>query len=317
VKRVRAFEKNSEENKQFLGIIEASDLSDATRHDHDLRCLSCSAAFHWVDQHRILQNTKVVSAHFRRNRSSSHEDGCAYDYEVLAKKNKDVVFLKNGIPHLRINFAIGSSFTDRYPQRGQLTRQQRAAASQKSNIKSVGSLNEMINFLEKEYETLENEALENLVLEYQGRAYPFGETFIRSDDYTSLFNAAADRNKDNSDGKLVAVRPVKEISRNQKNKRRFECEWQHGSTGSRREKIKPIIVCETDSVAQKIAKAANSNEPAVIASRPFISQQTLNNYRRPNVPIYLYAHNHKQIEPVDNKYWRYSPGRQTNLALDF
>lgn len=314
MKRVRAY---NPEDRSFTGTLHADNVNDETRHARILGCLNadCTATFHWVQAHRRHENTKEVPATFRRNKSSVHTEGCDFDYEILARQHRDLVFIKDGVPHLRINFPLGSSWTDRHPERGQLTKAQRTAAENNSNVISVSSLARMVNFIEKQYGSLENPALENLVLDYQGRSYPWDEIFVTAQQYTKLFNEAANPERDQARAMLSIVQPLREIARSRKGKRQFECEWQHGDTGKAEEKIRPLIVCETDSVAEKIEKAVKDKSPALIAARPFIVPSVLDNPQRYNIPVYLYAHSHQQAEPVKDTYWHYHPARQINMAL--
>ncbi len=309
MKRVRKIDPFTGEHE---GRKQSRDMTEETRYKWDFRCLSeeCNAAFYWVRPHRKFENTKEVDSTFRRFSKSPHQEDCRFDFENKVSAHKNLTFFKNGQFHLRINFPLGSSWADQNPEKGRLTRAQKRAAENNKGLKAVSSLSEMVHFLEREFGSLEDEALENLVLDYQGRSYPWREIFAGNRHYSKLFSAATDENEDESRSVLAVLRPEKEIAGNAKGKRRFVCAMQSGQTERGAENIKPVITCETKLSVLSVEAAIRNNKTVLMAVRPFVSPTTLTLKNRQNTPVYLYAYSHNQITEVKAEYWKAEAGQK-------
>jgi hypothetical protein len=299
MKKVRSFSLRHE----FERVVHAGDMPEAERHRHHFKCLNdkCSAAFHLVRGHRRKENTETVDATFARNPGSKHSGGCQYDFESIASHNQYQSFVQDDKLFLRINFPLGGRYVDRHPERGGLTREQRAAADRKTGKKPVAALAVLTHFLEKQFGSLQSEALEDLVLDYQGRSYPWPDVFTDADSYARLHSEAA-KDELEKKGLLVAVKPLHEASLSGKGKRRFLCESQMVTIGGRREIIRPVIVCENDEVANEIRKGRTM----LVASRPFIPDHVLSQDLPADskVHVTLYVHDKGQIAPVPESTWR-------------
>lgn len=296
-------------------IRSASEITDSERDVYDFRCLdeSCGAEFHLRRRSWPLEATKEVSATFVRNPSSKHKPGCDYDYENKASHHSSVSFYKNGAYHIRINFPLGSSYSDLYPERGRLTAAQKIAAQGNSDKKAVRSVSGLVQLLEKEFGSIENAALENLILHYQGRSYDWPGTFVASNDYTRIFNAAADNKPDVTRSILCVVRPELEISPSKKGKRRFACTELPAVVNGQDIKLRPVIVCETSQLAQNV----KTNKTMLLAARPFISPTVLKDDDLLRgfgpIPAYLYVADQTQMAVINNEYWDPVSRRQAEL----
>lgn len=237
---------------------------------------------------------------------------CDYDYENKASRHRNVAFEKDGKFHLRINFPLGSSYSDLHPQRGRLTAAQKIAAQNNTGKKAVGTVAGLVKFLEREFGSLENPALENLVLHYQGRNYEWPETFIASGNAAKIFETAAGKTKDVTAGALAVVKPHQEISASDRGKRRFVCEEVPLAMNGNKSVLHPVIVCETAMLAQRIKTGA----AMLMAARPFIPPHILHDEKLHGcaaVPVYLYVADRTQFATIDDKYWNPVPGKQTGL----
>ncbi len=292
MKKARSFSLKGE----FEKVVRAGDVPESERHRHEFKCLDpgCDAHFHLVKSHRRKENTEKIEATFARNAGSTHRDGCDYDYETIAKKHRYQSFIKDGKFYLRINFPVGGKYSDRHPERGGLTRTQRSAAERNTDKKPVASMEALTKFLEKEFGSLQSESLENLVLDYQGKSYPWPEVFTNADNYERLHAEAA--KQDERKGLLVAVEPLRETSRNGKDKRRFLCEPQDVVINMQHQVIQPVIVCENDDLAKKI----EAGQALLLAARPFVSAEALSRPPTPGQKLYvsLYVHDAAQMAPV-------------------
>ncbi|HEY8191283.1 MAG TPA: hypothetical protein VIG74_02570 [Alphaproteobacteria bacterium] len=307
MKRVRSFTLYGD----FEKVRDASNVGEPWRHCHDFKCLDsqCGAEFHWRRASSPLENTKEVSATFVRNPSSKHRAGCDYDYEAKASGSAESAFVQNGRLHLRINFPLGGAYSDLHPERGLLTAAQKRVAAENTGKKSAGSAATMVKFLEREFGTLENPALENLVLHYQGRSRDWNNIFVKSSEGARLYREAASPASDKSAGMLAIVKPEAEISPSAKGKPRVACAEVTVDVDGRSFRIRPLIICETAAIAQSI----KPDIPLLVAVRPFISPADLKDRPVGVVNLHLYVADHTQFAPIAESYWNPAPGMQTNL----
>lgn len=292
MKKARSFSLTGE----FERVVRAGDVPESERHKHDFKCLdpNCEAHFHLVKSHRRKENTEKIEATFARNAGSKHKDGCDYDYETIAKKHRYQSFVRDGKFYLRVNFPLGGKYSDRHPERGGLTRTQRAAAERNTDKKPVASMEALTKFLEKEFGSLQSESLENLVLDYQGKSYPWPEVFTNADNYERLHTEAAKQDERNA--LLTTVVPARAGSENSKGKSRILCEPQDVELNGQHQLIQPVLVCETTELARKI----RMGQALLVATRPYVSPEALSKPPEPGqkLNIYLYIHEAAQIAPV-------------------
>lgn len=316
MKRVRALDK---ETGEFVRKIHAGSVSDETRHDHAYGCMDplCSARFHWRDGYTKRENTKKVWPTFARNPSTQHKAGCNYDYEYKAKHNQSLTFYdaETGLFHLRINFPLGASWEDKNIGRGSLSAEHRRVARNRTHYKALPNLESVVKFLEKEFGSLESPSLENLVLHYQGQDYRWGEVFVGAESYKDSFNAAAQPDDyDKKIKQITVMKPVQEQSLSPKGKRRFECEAQFAHTGIRRERLKPVIVCDNSYSAEQVEKVMRDSGVLLVAAKPFIRPSDLNAQRRNGFPCFYNVTSYAQISEISPRYWRYYPARQQTFG---
>src|SRR6185295_4622005 len=275
MKRTRSLNLSGE----FERVVHAREVPPAERRQHHFMCLdeNCGAQFHLVRRHRRKENTEVEAPTFARNPSSKHREGCKYDFEYIASHHQYQSFVQGDKLHLRINFPLGGCTSDRHPEQGGLSQAQRAAADRNTDKKPVASLQVLARFLEKQFGNLQSDALENLVLDYQGISYAWENVFTDADSYARLYTEAA-REENDKKGLLIAVRPSHETSRNRNDKRRFLCEPQNVIIGGRRETIRPVIVCENDAIADQV----RLGRTMMVATKPYIPPPVLAQDLPPN-----------------------------------
>jgi len=312
MKRVMAYDLAGKDRK----ILSAEDVKESERRAYDFRCLnlSCRAEFHYRAKSWPAEATKEREATFVRNPSSSHAEGCDYDYENKASRHRDVSFMQGGKFHLRINFPIGSSWTDRHPERGRLTATQRRAAAGNTGKKSVSSMAALVKLLEGEFESLESPALENLVLHYQGRQTDWPSLFKVAGTPARIFKAASSKSTDKTPALLAALRPVSTHTRSPgKEKPRFKCAEMKTQIAGTVVRLRPILVCETADVAA----AVETGSTMMVSGRPYIQPRDLEavgRFKNVAMPVYFHLTGRNQMAVVDDKYGRYSTiGTQTSL----
>lgn len=317
MKKVRALDFDGE----YLGVISSKEVSEETRYAKQYCCLDpeCGAKFHWKKSYKRDENTREVDPTFARNPSSEHREGCAYDYEAIASYRSDVSFMKEGKYFLRINFPMGSHFTDKNPRHGRFTRIQREAAIGNTGKKSVGSLEVMVKFLEDQFGSLEHPALDNLYLDYQGRSYPWSEVITEPDNYKRIYDAATAIDEKES-SILAVVSPIYAIDRNRAGKARFQCAYQFATAAGHRVRLAPVLVAENDEIAAKIR--SNMRGTFLVSARPFVPDFIQNRIGTPdnkgrNTQAYLHIIDQKQITPIDDSYWKEPKPAQMTLDLDF
>lgn len=317
MKCVRSFDTQSGE---YLGVLHASRVTPATRYSKGYRCLdsACDCSFHWRRAVDAKENTEHRAATFAKNPSSAHAPDCRYDFERIASENPEQTFYKGGQFHLRILFPLGSSKYDRFPMRPGYLRSRQIRAAH-ANVDKVGapSVKEAVRFLEKQFGSLEDPGLGNLVLYYQGQSYDWEDTFVASDEYKKLIDKASKTDGlDRRDVALSVVRPIHEISPSQKGSRRFVCEPQYAKANYNTLDVKPILTCETPEIAEKVTEVMSKGQPLLVASRPFMpGTQRLG----APVQVYLHVHEPRQLSEISNDYWRIVPGtrHQADLFADY
>jgi hypothetical protein len=307
MKRARSFTLYDE----FEKVRAAQDVTEPERHGHLYKCLNaqCDAEFHWRRPSRPVETTREVSAAFVRYPSSRHKQGCDYDYEAKVSRSSGGAFVQDGRLCLRINFPLGGSYSDLHPERGGLTATQKRAAAANTGKKAVGSVTAMVKFLEREFGTLENPALENLVVHYQGHEYEWNDVFVKSSEGAHLYREASSPAGDKAAGMLAVVKPEFETSLSGKGKRRIVCAEVPMDIDGARVRLKPLLVCETGDIAQSIRIGA----PVLVAARPFIAPRDLKDRPAGAVNLHLYVADYTQYAALDDSYWSPVPGMQTKL----
>jgi len=309
MKKVRSFSLTDE----FQGVVQADAITHETRHAHKYRCLSetCNAAFHWRAGHRRDDNTRIFSATFARYAASAHQDNCPYDFENFVHRHKEIAFFQNGKFYLRVNFPLGADYTDLNPNRGRLTRAARETAENNTGKKSVRSMDDLVKLLEKEFGSLEHEALENLMLDYQGQSYAWPSLFLKGQDYGVLHKAFV-APTDKPQAHLVLVKPSHRIPSNAKGRPRFSCEAQTTMIDGHPVVVRPVIVCDSPDTVKKL----EARQPMLVAARLFIRSEEL---KSNVISVYMHVPEDKQASPVKETYWKPAVFKQANFdtALGF
>lgn len=303
-------------------IMAAAAVTEATRHAYEWRCIEggCDCTLHWRRAVHAKSNTDIRDPTFAKNPSSVHKEGCVRDYSRILHENIDYVTVKNGQIHVRINFPLGSSGIDRFPQRGYLSAEMKRAAENQKDIKPYASIRELAAFMEENLGGMDTEAAGEVVVGYQGKDVEWEKLFKPSDAYEKLYARAINRKGVNEQTSpiITIVRPIKEISPNKNEKRRFECEFQqvkiYGKT--KRQKVIPVIVCDDHDpvVAERVMKMMLDGTTMVVAARPFYPKDPPVTTCFGEQRIRLLVHKVEQIAPVDSKYWK--PSYQPAVQLD-
>lgn len=311
----------------------ADEVTEKTRRPladlYNYTCLGCdSAHYHWRKQTRRNGNTETLRETFVRFRGTAHETGCRYDYFEFARDNPENVYIKNDQLHIRVNFPLGSSHDDQFPPRKEFDAAPYHGILPRIKKEPIDSLRKLVDLLEKRFGSLEDKALDDVLLDYQGQTYHWDELFVASDRYKSLYQAAHDGMSE--DGRappmLVVVKPLSEIAPNAKGKRRFVCEAQYANTDKLKLiEVKPILVCDDDDTSNHIRRmierrkngwskdeAQARRDTVIVASRPYV----LDAHRHAHVNAYLNIANQSQIARIDTtQYWRLISGKRHQLSI--
>lgn len=312
MRRVRAYDRKT---GLFAEMQQANTKDEATRYSHDYRCLNeaCDCTLHWRRAVEAKENTDPRAATFVKNKSSAHIDGCRYDYVEFAREHRDVAFSDGDDLNLRLLFPMGSAPSDRFAwKRGMLTEEQKRAAHDNINKQGFSSLRKLVDFLEENFEGLEDPALDDLFLHYQGEKYAWSDLWVASDHYSKLIERAQEINdRGETSPVFTAVHPTHEIVPNDKGKRRFVCEPQYAQPENKILSVKPILVCSDEFTAHGVHSVVKKEGHILISSRPFIS----NFYPGSDVPVYLNCHEHRQLSQINPNYWRLVSGPRHQMGL--
>lgn len=319
MRKVRAFDKNGE----FVQKMHAEAVTEETRRAYDWRCIenACDCSFHWRKAVYAKGNTDPRPPTFvknppSKNASNEHALNCAGDIERIARENVKYTTLIDGQIHVRVNLPLGSSNIDRYPKRGDLTEEFKAAIEAQKIIKPFSHIRDLVKFIEKNFGALDSEAASEIMVNYQGKAVEWGKLFKGSDNYAALLHRS--KNRKDVDGNTITppiitvLRPLKELEPNQNGKRRFECEGQTVKIVNRRHSIIPVIVDSSHDgeVSKKINYQMKQGATLIATARPFFSPTSIRNLMS-ELRIYLNVYKMEQVEPVSDKYWKIS-GRDPN-----
>lgn len=288
----------------------------------------CSARYHRVAGYDREQNTESVKPFWRKDPSSRHEPGCDYDLERKASKHRELTFFADGLYHLRINFPLGSAPGRDLYVRGHLTEKQRAAARKNADKQAAPSIEKMVRFLEKEFGSLEDDRLDELVLYYQGETQKWNDLFIGSGEYRKLLDKATrrDRKLDAFGIRpigIIVVKPSNRSDKSDKDKSRIYCEQQDIKLRNKSTiAVTPRIILEDDSLRDKIA----TDRPMLVSARPFYPPEHRGRLRHrlitgeklpDNITIDLYIARANQVSPVRSDYWHPTRKASPQQGFDF
>ena len=300
MRRVLAIDKQS---GFVTGRQDARDKTEGTRHSHIYRCLntSCSCTFHWRQAVRAKENTEVRPATFVKNPSSDHIAGCRYDYSAFAHEHRDVAFSDGDNLHLRIQFPLGAARSDLRPwEPGALSDRQRLAAHHNIDKRGFSSLEALLDFIEKKLGGLEDPALDDVILHYQGLELKWNDLFVRSDHYSKLIHKGREKDKDDKTSPTFAiVKPSHMGDRTAKGNRRFICESQEARPDKRLMAVHPILVCRDDFTVSCLDEIVERDGSIMVASRPHIIDPQRGN----DLFAYLYFTERTQYTMVAKQYW--------------
>ncbi|PZQ46263.1 MAG: hypothetical protein DI551_05415 [Micavibrio aeruginosavorus] len=313
-KRVKALDK---ETGALVSILKAAAVTEGSRYAYEYECRhnGCHCKFHWRKAVHHKGNIEIDAPTFVKNPGSEahpneHMQNCPGDIKFIQQKNSDYTTIKDGRIHVRVNFPLGSSKADRYPERGYLTLVQvEAARGEYANVKPFSTLADLTKFIEQNFESLESDEAEEIAVVYQGKPTNLHNLYHGPQHYEDLFYASQ---MTSSIGDLkttrsvfAAVKPIKEISRNDKGRARFECEGRDIKIDGRKRHVTPVIVCEKDrpEMEQALRQHLQSRTPLLIAARPFNSSMLPTGEYR----VSLFVHSPAQIAPLSEKYWHKTP----------
>lgn len=320
---VRAVHKGTGE---VISRFSATEVTNQTRRSladlWNYTCLNdaCPATFHWRQSYRADGNRHLIPATFAKNPSTKHQIGCKYDYSAFAEKHRDAVSIEDGRIHIRVNFPLGAAEKDVAPGTPNLRHYFNRISHRDASIKKtpIKSLRNLVDFIEKNLGSLEDVAMNDVDLDYQGRVVSWNKLFVASDDYKKLYDAAYDKkNREDSNPVLCVIKPTHSVSRNAKGRPRFACEAQYARPHDRYLMVQPILVCRDDEMGAHIEKIIRKNGSLLIAARPFPAVTTVN---QNTPPVYLMALNNAQLAQVDTQtYWRLVSGtrHQTSFISKF
>jgi hypothetical protein len=299
---------------QFIRVMRANEITEATRHAYDFRCIEecCDAQYYWKRPEPRQGNTEHVPAEFFKKPSSRHYEKCPRLHQRHGRIfHEDIDFTTQvkGATMIRINFPMGSEASDKHPEKGYLRAQQREAAHDYRHVQPYASLSDALKFIEEKAGKLDSEVAGKIILMYQGEFRKFGNLLLRSDQYEKLYHTGREELFDpRGEGKLIAaaitiVKPSHETDRNEYGSRRFVCNLQSVHMEGRWQNVQPTIVCSKaePALAQKMLEAMEKGNVLAIASRPFVpyTQRTLMGLN----DVYMRVHNIAQLAAVDSSYW--------------
>lgn len=314
MRRVRAFDK---ETRKFVGIQRAKDKSEQTRRSHTYKCLntSCSCTFHWRQKVVAKENTEARPATFVKNKSSGHIVGCRYDFTEVAKEYRDVVYTKDDILHLRIQFPLGTTRSDLRPWiPGALSERQRRAANANIDKMGFGSMNALMDFVNKRLGGLDDPILDEVVLHYQGLELGWNELFVASDEYSKLVRRG--RGKDQQGQTLPTfsvVKPSHEGAKTPRGNHRFICETQEARPDKRLMEITPVLVCKDEFTVACLNQIVEHGDAVLVASRPYIVEPQRGN----TLFAYLHFTEGSQYTRISKSHWHHVMGRRDQQSFDF
>ncbi|MCB9988088.1 MAG: hypothetical protein H6868_02000 [Rhodospirillales bacterium] len=315
--------------KDLPYLLNADDVDHETKCDYACRCPDCEkATYHWVQGSAGLQNTDPKKPYWRRDPSSQHGQGCKYDFEAKASKHRETTFYEEGFYHLRVNFPLGSSpGRDRWVK-GHLSKTQIEAAHNHTDKPAVSSISAMVKFLEREFDSIEDDGLSSLKLWYQGEDYEWKDLFIGSDQYRQLVDAAtrSDKHLDPLNLRPLSLTVVKPTARHDlassKDKTRVYCEPQRIwlRTGKSLT-ITPRLTFEND----KLRNTLVIDRPMLVSSRPFypaaqrafLRNRLISGEPPSNIPVDLYVSNAKQLAEIDPGYWHAPEPPDPQISMAF
>ena len=314
MRRIRALDKVTGD---LVGIQHAKDKNEQTRRSHIYKCLntSCSCTYHWRKKVGAKENTDPRPATFVKNKSSDHVAGCRYDFTEFAKDHRDVVYTKDDILHLRIQFPLGTTRSDLRPWiPGALSERQRNAAN--ANIDKMGfaSMDALLDFVNKKLGGLDDPILDEVVLHYQGLNLGWNELFVASDEYSKLVRRG--RGKDEQGQTLPTfsiVKPSHAGTKTPKGNRRFICEPQEARPDKRLMEVTPILVCKDDFTVACLDQIVEHDDAVLVAARPYIVEPERGN------TLYAYLHftEDAQFTRISKSHWRHVIGARDQQAFNF
>lgn len=318
MRRVRALDKTT---KDFIKELHASEVSPSERYAYQYSCLDsgCAQSYHWRKSYRMDGNKVQVPATFVENHKSHHRSGCRYDFMKIASRNRDVAFFQNEAFHLRINFPLGGYYTDVNVPTAHLGRDyaEAAHARDKNDFAMPGlrSMGAVVQFLEKEFGSIEASQTDILKLHYQGLDYDWRDMYAASDRYEKIANVPQEAAGKLTQSRLAVVKLIAEAEKNIKGKRRFLCEPQVTRVGGRSQSVQPSLVCANDSIATIFNELIERDSPILVAARPFTGELSKGGkyVPRKTYPVALYVADSTQFASVSQSYWR----KPVQFDLDF
>ncbi len=303
-----------------VGLLNADGFKESDRRAFDLKCPTnyCGCTFHFRKAHMAGGNTEKIYATFVKNPSSSHEAGCPNDIERIVRENHDYITMMDGKPHVRVNFPLGASTRDLYPQR-HMTEEFTARAKSYDHIKPFSSLHDLSSFIEKNFGAMDSDAASEIIVIYQGHSVAWSSLFKGSDQYDKL-NARARNYKFDGDRTMTSpaitiVKPVKEASINDKGKRRFECESQRVKIDNRWQYVVPVIVCDGNETTDMIVSALEKKSVLCVTARPFNAGPARMPSHFPQQRVTLLVKQPEQLCEVSGDYWKVMHKKENQLEL--
>ena len=169
---------------------------------------------------------------------------------------------------LYMHFALGGAPGDKDPHGAWKVRNLRNEFADSANVMNMG---EALNTLEIAFGPgLGANIPPDLKLHYRIMNYEWSEIFIGLN-YAKLHAESVTGKNAQAAPRFVIGKLESEWSRNSNNKRRFLCQAQTVTTHGKNKIIRPVLVCEDDSVANNIEPLLKKQETFILSGRPWIS----------------------------------------------
>ena len=312
MRRVRAYDRRADKD---YGIISAEQIREETRRAYAYYCLNtaCGCRYHWRRAVHKHENTEMLPPTFVKNPSSSHIQGCRFDFARIQRENHHYTFLDSqGDLHIRINFPIGGSPRDIDPGSGQLSADRLHAARCEDHFTGVADMKALVGMIEHNFGVLDDTSLDNLYIHYQGASYRWPRLFVDSDEYDVLAKAGQERGNDGlTPPRLCVVAPSHEIKPNKNGHYRFACTTR---PIHRAFQVQPVLAVHKDTSAlyAEVQAAMQDGRPLLVAGRPFSAPQRGSRHN-----CYLFIRQASQVTPIATDYWKPVLQRRGQLAFRF
>ena len=304
--------KTRQERGKAVGILNAREQTPDDRYSHDYRCLNpvCMCTYHWRDEvnSEVSQDTPDTPVYKRARRpatyvkdpSSSHVDGCGYDYKSVEQQN-DNVFVMNDQLAIMVNFKLDTPVDQGWGDFPDPLSPQMARAISGRKGKGFENLQQVTAFLYKNFGSIDDPGIDDVVLVTpHNEIVPLSDVLVRETESDPLLI----QDPNHTFG-IVKMKPEQKIDRSA-HATYFECEpiyneSARGKGSNTPSYIKPIIrIYESDGVIeQRLQQFIDAGRPIMVSG---MYTQIPDDDRDPR-EVFITVRNLDQITPISRADW--------------